>query len=219
MRISLNLASKPYVELRPIFLRLRIAMAVLAALAVILGVTLHSVGAHARTAQAQMDVLVRQTRDAQSERLANEARMHQPVNATVLDRARYLNDLFTRKSFSWTAVMMDLETVLPGGVQVTNIEPQMLTNGELQIRLRVSGNRDRAVELVQNLERSRRFIAPRLASENAQTHEPGQQNAAPTDPNAVEFEILAAYNPLPARERKQPAADTAKDAAKKEAAR
>ncbi len=37
MRISVNLATRPFVELRPLFARLRLAMAVLALLAVGLG--------------------------------------------------------------------------------------------------------------------------------------------------------------------------------------
>lgn len=227
MRLSLNLASKPYVELRPIFLRLRIAMGILAALALILGLTLHSVSARARVSQAQMDVLVKQTRSAQSELLGNESRMKQSPNSAVLDRAQFLNALFLRKSFSWTAVMMDLETVMPAGIQVTNIEPVMLPNNALQIRLRVAGNRDRAVELVQNLEKSRRFVAPRLASEATQTHDSSNGNSAPADPNAVEFEILSGYNPLPPRDRKhsesvsteKPAQPAAKPALKKGGAR
>ena len=41
MRISVNLATRPFVELRPLFARLRLAMAVLAVLAVGLGFWLH----------------------------------------------------------------------------------------------------------------------------------------------------------------------------------
>jgi type IV pilus assembly protein PilN len=93
--------------------------------------------------------------------------------------------------------------VLPIGVQVTSIEPQILSNGNVMIRLRVSGERDRAVQLVRNLERSKRFLAPRLTGEAAQAKEPGTQgnvNAANDNslaPPGVEFEILADYNPLP----------------------
>ena len=80
---------------------------------------------------------------------------------------QFLNALFARKSFSWTAVMMDLESVLPTGVQVTSIEPAITKEGEVNIRLRVSGDRDRAVQLVRNLETSQRFVAPRLAGAGA----------------------------------------------------
>jgi len=212
MRISVNLATRPFVELRPLFQRLRILMAALGVLALVLGIWLHAATKKAHARQAQMDALVQKTRSFQQERAANQARMHQPANAAVLDRSQFLNKLFVQKGFSWTAVMMDLENVLPAGVQVTNIEPQTLPDGSITIRLRVSGDRERAVDLVKNLERSQCFVAPRLASESAQTQDPNQRNnGAPVDLNAVEFDILAGYNPLPVHLRKK--SESAKEAA------
>jgi type IV pilus assembly protein PilN len=105
--------------------------------------------------------------------------------------------------------MMDLENVLPTGVQVTSIEPQATTTGDVIIRLRVSGERDRAVQLVRNLEHSRRFLQPRLSGEASQAREANSQRPnqlagqfrqpqmnAPAAPAGVEFDILANYNPL-----------------------
>jgi type IV pilus assembly protein PilN len=123
--------------------------------------------------------------------------MRQPQNMAVLERSQFLNALFAQKSFSWTAVMMDLERVLPAGVQVTSIEPATTKSGDVNIRLRVSGDRDRAVELVRNLERSQRFVGPRLAGEAAQAQETGRASASPLAPGSVEFDILSGYNPLP----------------------
>ena len=211
MRISINLATRPFVELRPLFLRLRVLMALLAAVAIALGIWAHMLQQRLDHATAQMDNLRNATIAAQQERLHNEARMRQGPNAAVLDRAHFLNALFLQKSFSWTAVMMDLENVLPSGVQVTSIEPQAMPSGDVIIRLRVSGERDRAVQLVRNLEHSRRFLQPRLSGEasqaketNANAQRPGQngqfrqpQYNIPTAPAGVEFDILANYNPLP----------------------
>jgi type IV pilus assembly protein PilN len=199
MRISVNLANRPFIELRPLFAKLRLAMVVLALLAVGLGFALHSLNARARVAQAQMDALKAKTRRFQQERTANEARMRQPQNMAVLERSRFLNAAFAEKSFSWTAVMMDLEKVLPVGVQVTSIDPAISKEGDVNIRLRVSGDREKAVQLVRNLETSQRFLSPRLASEQAQTQE-GNRNANAvqlTAPGAVQFDVLSGYNPLP----------------------
>lgn len=198
MRISVNLASRPFVELRPFFLRLRILMGVLVLVAVGLVITSHSLQKNLDRSQAQMDRLRNRTAAMQLEKANNEKRMRQPANAAVLDRSHFLNAVFLRKSFSWTAVMMDLETVLPVGVQVTSIEPQPTAEGDVIIRLRVSGDRDKAIQLVRNLERSKRFLAPHLNSENSQAKE---ANGAPVLAGVtpgVEFEILANYNPLPA---------------------
>ena len=71
--------------------------------------------------------------------------------------------------------MMDLEKVLPVGVQVTSIEPVITKEGDVNIRLRVSGDRERAVQLVRNLETSQRFVSPRLASEAAQKQQEGNR--------------------------------------------
>ena len=197
MRISVNLATKPFVELRPLFARLRLAMGVLLALAIGLGLWLHVLQGKAAASQAKMNELVAKTKGYQQELRLNEARMRQPQNKSVLDRAQFLNAVFGEKSFSWTAVMMDLEKVLPTGVQVTSIEPVISKEGDVSIRLRVSGDRDRAVLLLRNLETSQRFIAPRLAGEAAQTAEGRGTVAAAAGPPGVEFEIFSGYNPLP----------------------
>jgi type IV pilus assembly protein PilN len=208
MRISVNLANRPFVELRPLFARLRLAMAVLAVLALGLWFALQSLNVKAAKASAQMNELKAKTQKYQQERLANEARMHQPQNMAVLERSQFLNAVFAWKSFSWTAVMMDLEKVLPVGVQVTSIEPQISKEGDVTIRLRVSGDRERAVQLVRNLETTQRFLSPRLSSEQTQQQE-GNRNAAAVQmlaPGAVQFEILSGYNPLPAKPVKETSA-------------
>ena len=207
MRISVNLATRPFVELRPLFARLRLVMAGLALLAVALGITLHSLNKHAQVAEAEMDARKAQTKALEMERATNEARMREPQNRAVLERSQFLNELFAAKSFSWTAVMMDLEGVLPGGVQVTSIEPSITAERDINIRLRVSGPRDLEVELVRNLEKSQRFLHPRLATESSQMSEQGKlAPVAQTGvPGGVEFDILSGYNPLPADLMKTPA--------------
>jgi type IV pilus assembly protein PilN len=202
MRISLNLATRPFVELRPLFARLRLTMAVLAVTAIGLGIGLHYLNQREQAAQARMDGLKAQTLAFQTERQTNERRMSQPQNCAVLDRSKFLNTLFAQKSFSWTSVMMDLERVLPAGVQVTSIDPAITPDGAVNIRIRVSGQRDREVDLIRNLERSQRFLTPRLVTETAQSQQPGVATPVAFGiPAAVEFDILSGYNPLAAPPR------------------
>ena len=215
MRISVNLANRPFVELRPLFARLRLAMVVMAVLAIGLGFALHSLNAKAAVARARMDALKAETQRYLHERQVNEARMHQPQNMAVLERSQFLNAVFAWKSFSWTAVMMDLEKVLPTGVQVTSIEPAVTKEGDVNIRLRVSGEREQAVQLVRNLETSQRLLLPRLSSEQAQTQEANRSvNGPVTMPGAVQFEILSGYNPLPAKPVKEISATKDDDSTK-----
>ncbi len=204
MRITVNLATRPYVELGPIVLRLRILMALMVLLAMGGLAATHLLEKKLEAAQERLNAVHVRVVAFRNERLSNVRRMRQPANAAILTRADFLNALFLRKSFSWTAVMMDLETVLPEGVQVTSIEPEPTTDGDVMIHLRVSGDRDRAVQLVRNLERSKRFLEPRLTGEATEAKDLSQQGnrmgagglmAGP--PPGVEFEILANYNPLP----------------------
>ena len=211
MRISLNLATRPFVELRPLLARLKLVMIALAVLAIGLILGLRSLKAKADVATAQMDALKSQTAGYQNRMLANESRMKQPQNRLVLERAQFLNELFAKKSFSWTAVMMDLETVLPTGVQVTSIEPTITKEGDVNIRLRVSGQRERAVELVRNLEKSKHFLAPKLTNETLQANTTNGSSAASQQalsgvPVGVQFDILSGYNPVTTTEVR--AADT-----------
>src|ERR1035441_2434788 len=86
------------------------------------------------------------------------------------------NGLFDEKAFSWTLAMEDLETVLPGGVQVTPLEPSRSKDGHITLRMHVIGPRDKDVELVRNLEHSRRFLQPRIVGESSDTNgTPGEK--------------------------------------------
>lgn len=217
MRVQINLATRPYVELTRVLRQLRIALGVLALLAVGLGLWLHAAGIRAAEQQHQLALLDARADTLRQEQAANEARLRQPVNAATLNRNQFLNSLFARKSFSWTAVLMDLESVLPGGVQVQSIEPSLSPAGDVTIRLRVLGDRERTVQLVRNLEGSRRFLSPRLAGEAQQTanSNTGRQtlgaNGLPQPASVVtaagalpvvsgvEFDIVSGYNPLQAR--------------------
>jgi type IV pilus assembly protein PilN len=201
MRITLNLASQPYIDLQPILKRLRIVMLILALLATPLWYLLRSERGKAAEATARVTALQNNVRRLQQQQQSYQALMQQPQNAAVLTQSDFLNGLFRRKAFSWTATMTDLETVLPTGVQVMSIDPEVAKDGAVTIHLRVSGARDRALELVRNLEKSKHFASPRLTAEAlAQTNGPNSGPNAVLQPitasTAVNFDILAAYRPL-----------------------
>jgi type IV pilus assembly protein PilN len=212
MRVTLNLASHPYVELRPLYQRLRVVALLLLVTAAVFWWVLRSEQQKAAAAQAHAGSIDSAITRTHNERQQAEASMRQPQNAAVLGQAQFLNNLFLHKSFSWTAVMMDLEQVLPAGVQVLNIDPVPAKDGSVTIHMRVAGPRDKAVALVRNLEHSRRFLTPRIVGETAQQNQNGRPNLEPVnDTNAVNFDVLAEYNPLQPRETKHGA-----PAAKKE---
>lgn len=232
MRITINLATRPYVQLDRLFRQLRLLIAVLAVSAAGLFVWLHSRSADARAQEAELQRIQARTAALNAERSRNEARLREPANAAVLRQIDFLNALYQRKSFSWTAVLMDLEEVLPSGLQVTSIDPQIASNGQVNIRMRVSGARDRSVQLVRNLEASHRFISPRLVGEAQQAQEKGasgvqmaaaylngpqsgdatalvnsSSGSVNAGPPPTDFDIVAGYNPLQLRVRERSIAE------------
>ncbi|MGB8261666.1 MAG: fimbrial assembly protein [Terracidiphilus sp.] len=205
MRIRLNLATRPYADLGPALKALRIAMGVLILLCGLLWLGVRAFHQRAEEARARERTVDRKIAQIQRERQGYQDLMQQPENALVLKQATTLNALFDEKGFSWTLAMEDLETVLPGGVQATTLEPQRNPkDGHITLRLRVAGPRDRAVDLVRNLEHSRRFLLPRIVSEGAESA--GGANAQQLEPvsatNRFSFDLLADYNPAPPGERR-----------------
>lgn len=202
MKISLNLASQPYVDVRSTLKRLRMLMLVLILIAIPLFLALRAERTKAENATIQVQTMRNNVRALEGQQSSYQALMREPQNAAVLTRSGYLNSLFRQKAFSWTATMTDLETVLPGGVQVLSLDPVITKSGEVQIHLRVSGARDRAIQLVQNLEQSRHFASPRLAGETL-AQSSGQNNGFQPASNSstVNFDILADYRPVTAGEK------------------
>jgi type IV pilus assembly protein PilN len=198
VKIAVNLASRPYVELRLIYNRLRTWIMILALLGGAVWYLYRNERGQAEAAEAQVSRVENHVHEMEQQQQKYRTMMQQPKDASILQQSDFLNSLFQRKAFSWTATMTDLETVLPNGVQVLSIDPIVSPDGHVIIRLRVTGERERSLELVRNLEKSRHFANPRLASESLATTQGSQgsiQNVSTS--TAVNFDILADYRPLP----------------------
>ncbi len=199
MRITLNLASRPFADAGPAIRRLRIALAVLAVVAIALGLGLHALDNQAKQARARERVLDDKIASLNRQREGWQALMRQPENARLLEQSAALNTLFDEKSFSWTLTMEDLETVLPAGVQVSTLEPIIDKSHNITMHLRVLGPRDLSIDFVRNLEHSRRFRSARIIGETAEgaTTGAGQLNRfEPVSASSrVSFDVLADYIP------------------------
>lgn len=195
MRITINLASKPFTDLGPALRQLRILSGIFALMILALAVGLHFFHAaadKARTRERSIDVQIARVR---AEHQSYEAMMAEPGNKSVLDQSRTLNDLFAEKNFSWTLAMEDLETVLPAGVQVTTLDPERdPKSGDITVKLRVLGPRDKSIDLVKNLEHSKRFKEARIVGESLDTGNSQNGEAQPvTASTKVNFDLLAQY--------------------------
>ena len=196
MRIAINLATRPFADLGPAIKRLRIGMGILALVALALGLGLHAVHNRAEQARERERALDTRIASVTQERQNYQNLMDRPDNAQLLKQADALNRLFDEKAFSWTLAMENLETVLPRGVQVSTLEPVRAKDGHITLHLRVVGPRDRSVELVRNLEHSRRFLQPRIIGENSEsTNLPNQRMEPVSESNRFTFDLLAEYNP------------------------
>ena len=205
MRITLNLATRPFADLAPAIKRLRIAMAILAVIAIALVLGLRAVHQKAEEARQHEHSLDGQIARINHERQGYQAMMQQPDNARLLTQADALNRLFDQKAFSWTLAMENLETVLPGGVQVSSIEPTPNKDGHITLKLRVIGAHDRSVELLRNLEHSRRFFQPRIVGETSDAGNNANQRLEPvSQSNRFTFDLQVEYNP-PSPDEKRPA--------------
>jgi type IV pilus assembly protein PilN len=191
--------------------RLRIGMIVLAVFSLAALGALHLVHSKAEAARAREHSLDGAIARINAERQGYEAMMAQPKNAQFMTEVDELNELFEEKAFSWTMAMESLETVLPGGVQVTQIEPQRSKTGQITLHLRVSGPHDLSDNLVKNLEQSKRFQSPRIVGEEA-AESSNNQNSRTLEPvsvsNRFNFDLQAEYVPptedeLAAEKKKQ----------------
>jgi type IV pilus assembly protein PilN len=206
VRVAINLASRQFADLAPALKKLRMAMGILALVAIALGFGLHALHDKAEAARQRAHSLDGQIAQITQERQQYQTMMQQPDNARTLQQAENLNRLFDEKSFSWTLAMEDLETVLPAGVQVNTLEPTV-KDSQISVRLRVVGPRDRDVGLVENLEHSRHFLLPRIVGETAESEGGPNQRPEPVSAsNRVNFDMLADYTPGTPDDRKLAAA-------------
>ena len=220
LRITLNLATRPFADLGPAIKRLRIAMAVMVALAIALGFGLRAIDHKAEAARARDHSLDGQIAGVTQERAGYQAMMRKPDNAKLLDQTMALNHMFDDKSFSWTVAMEELETVLPGQVMVQNLEPIRAKDGHITLHLRVAGPRNLSVELVRNLEHSRHFMLPRIVGETSEAQDagPNKQMEPVSESNRFDFDLLADYNPdVPVEHKAKKSAKTEDDRDKKTA--
>jgi type IV pilus assembly protein PilN len=199
MQVDINLATHPYEDSGPLWLRWGGALAVLGLFTLIL---LYSVVAGWTSARRDRN-LIRQSQqqiaERDQEKAKAEATLNLPENRSTRERSQFLNDLFRRKAFSWTKVFEDLERVMPPQLHVVSIQPAMAPDNQLEIKLVVAGeSRERAIELVRKMEGSHRFQQTKIDQESSRI---GQ-----TPGDNVQFDISASYVPevADARERGTP---------------
>jgi type IV pilus assembly protein PilN len=193
MKIHINLASQPYENASKFYGRwgaLLLAATLLSAALVFGAVSgwrnAHGLSGRIAAEQANLDKLNRQEQQ-------DLAILNKPENRDVRDKSRVLNGLIRSKEFSWTRIFSDLEHLMPARLHVLSITPQLDVNNEIEVHMVVAGDsREKAIELIQNMEQSREFRhAQVLAETETRREQPGTQTG-----DTVQFEISAQYVPV-----------------------
>jgi type IV pilus assembly protein PilN len=205
MRININLASNPYEVAREYTRRLTMLIAVLAVLTVgLVGYILYQ-RAHTRDIDKQIAAVKQEIASLDAEKAQAQAILNQPQNRDVADQSQFLNQLFVRKSLSWTRVFTEMEKLMPPNIHVVSMKPEFNRDNQLVLKVVVvTSARDKAVELVKRMEKSPHFRTPQVEAENAV----GEGGAASGN---TQFEIAAVYVPFADDADAGPSGDEQKD--------
>lgn len=190
MRININLSTQPYEDARQFWFRWGGAVAGLGLLTLVLLYVTITGWVSARKDRHVMDQYRQQIAERDKEVAGAQTLMNLPQNTSTRDRSQFLNDLFYRKAFSWTQVFEDLEKVMPPGLHVVSIHPEVSPASDLQLKVLVGGeSRDRALELVRKMEASQHFQYTQIESENAEI---GTGSSAG---DTIQFNVSTLYVP------------------------
>ena len=146
----------------------------------------HGLSSKIAAEQANLDKLNRQEQE-------DIVILNKPENRDVRDKSRVLNGLIRSKEFSWTLIFSDLERLMPTRLHVLSITPQLDVNNDIEVHMVVAGDsREKAIELIQNMEKSREFRHAQVVAETEVRREQAGTQAGDT----VQFEIIAQYVPV-----------------------
>ena len=85
------------------------------------------------------------------------ARLQKPETGEFLDLVDYINRLIQQRTFSWTRLLNDLETLIPSNLQIISIRPQ-ITGNEIGIEIIANGRSSHDyIEFISKLESSGKF--------------------------------------------------------------
>lgn len=196
MRLNINLATQPYQDVRRILVRWTIAVVAVALVTAALVYAAVSTTLSWRAANRQENEVRSQIAERDRIRANAEAFLSRPENRVTRDQSRFINAMIARKAFSWTLVLSDLERIVPSGVQVVNIRPQVNNDNQLELVLTVAGSsRERAVDLVRRLEESSHFRNAEMRSETSKQANTAIGGMRSSEPENSLFEISATYVP------------------------
>ena len=193
MRININLASNPYEAAREFTRRLGLLVAALAVLTLgLLGYIVYQ-RKHTRDIDRQITAAKQEIASLDAEKAKAQAILSQPQNRDVADQSQFLNNLFARKALSWTRVFTEMEKLMPANIHVVSMKPEFNRENQLVLHVVVATSaREKAVELVRQMEKSPHFRTAQVEAENTT----GNEGNAGAPGGNIQFEIAAVYVPF-----------------------
>lgn len=186
MKVRLNLATVPLENNRRFLLGATLLGLFALTLFVILARQTYRDWRESSEIRAETAALQNQMRELRNARGELERSFKRPEARRTMDRAAFLNGLIEQRSFPWTRIFMDLEQLLPEGVRVISIAPQM-KDGRVEVKLVVGVTSDDAkLEFLKTLEGAKEFTGVQVLSE-ARPSRPDQTDRAV-------LELLAWYS-------------------------
>ena len=176
MKTTFNLATAPLENNR----RFIAGSGVLGAIALAAVVFLSLNAVHARRANREMRMSIDNLREQirielrQQESLRNAFKEPQAVES--LKRSDFLNGLIEARTFPWTKMFADLEQILPAGVRVISISPQMDNEGRVKVTLSIGAvNEEQEIKFLTAMDASPVFSEVHIMQE---THPEKEQQGA-----------------------------------------
>lgn len=165
MKVRLNLATAPLENNRRFLLGTSLVGIFALVLFVLLARQAYRDWRESSEIRAEMAELQGQMRELRDARAEMERAFKRPEAKRTVERAAFLNGMIEQRSFPWTRIFMDLERLLPEGVRVVSIAPQM-KDGRVEVKLVVGATSDDAkLDFLKTLEESKEFTGMQVLSE------------------------------------------------------
>ena len=158
IKIYINLSSRPFVNNRKFYLLAGSLLIVFLVSSYWNFSRYHMIHAHRGEANRLLsgDRVRIEAMTREQEKLLS--RLQTADTAEFLDRVEHVNQLITRRTFSWTALLNDLETLTPANLQIVSIKPQV-RGKEMGIEIIANGRESGDyIKFISNLEASEKFF-------------------------------------------------------------
>lgn len=133
--IHLNLAAEPYRDVRPVWATIAALGAVTLFLLVYNVATGYRYFVETKETRARIGALDVET-GTEQKRAADMASVLKTVDLKSLNsQTRFINNQILARSFSWSNLLDQLETVIPNDVRLTSLSPSVQKDGTIQLSL------------------------------------------------------------------------------------